>query len=84
MTPSLLFACLWALFATIVALAPRRIHWPAAWVLIGLGVPLLGWVTLENGPWVGLLVLAGGVSVLRWPVVYLLRRIMTERGVNDQ
>ncbi|WP_394326136.1 DUF2484 family protein [Rhodobacter capsulatus] len=29
---------------------------------------MLGWVTYENGPVWGLAVLAGGLSVLRWPV----------------
>ncbi len=75
MTISLVLACIWVLVATAIALAPRRFHWPGAWVLVALGVPLLGWVTLQNGPWVGLIVLAGGVSVLRWPVVFLLRRL---------
>jgi len=44
-------------------------------VLIAAGVPLLGYVTYENGPWVGLLVLAAGSSMLRWPVIYLGRWI---------
>ncbi|KFE34509.1 DUF2484 family protein [Thioclava atlantica] len=73
MTLSLIFACLWALLATLIAIGPSRWHWPAARVLIVLGVPLLGWVTYENGPIVGLLVLAGGISVLRWPVIFLFR-----------
>ncbi len=75
MTYSLILACIWGLAATLVALGPRRFHWPAAWALIAAGVPILGWVTLQNGPWVGLLVRAGGVWVLRWPVVFFLRRL---------
>lgn len=75
MSYSLIAACLWAVLATVIALAPSRFHWPAAWVLIAIGVPLLGWVTYENGPIWGLLVLAGGMSVLRWPVRYALRAI---------
>ena len=47
--------------------------WRRAYVLIAVGVPLLGWVTYENGPWIGLICLAAGVSVLRWPVRYLAR-----------
>ncbi|TMV89695.1 DUF2484 family protein [Thioclava sp. BHET1] len=73
MSAPLLFSCLWATGASLIALGPSRFHWPAAWVLIALGVPLVGWVTLDHGPIVGLLVLAGGISVLRWPVIYLLR-----------
>jgi hypothetical protein len=30
-------------------------------------------VTYENGPWVGLLVLVAAMSMLRWPVIYLMR-----------
>ncbi|MCR9149036.1 MAG: DUF2484 family protein [Rhodobacteraceae bacterium] len=71
---ALILACLWAIAANVVALFPsRRQHWPAAYVLIAVGVPILGYVTYENGPWVGLLVLAAGASMLRWPVVYALR-----------
>ncbi len=71
---ALILACLWAIAANVIALFPsRRQHWPAAYVLIAVGVPILGYVTYENGPWVGLLVLAAGASMLRWPVVYALR-----------
>lgn len=80
MTQSLIAACLWALIATAVAVGPRRFHWRAAWALIGAGVPIVGWVTYENGPIVGLLVLAGGLSVLRWPVKYLLAALRGEGG----
>ena len=74
MTPSLVAAALWAVAANLIALLPsRRKHWPAAWGLIAIGIPILGWVTLQNGPVVGLIVLAAGVSILRWPVRYLLR-----------
>ena len=68
MTFSLATACLWAVIASLIALGPRRFHWRAAWGLIAAGVPILGWVTYENGPVWGLAVLAGGLSVLRWPV----------------
>ena len=44
-------------------------------VLAALGVPLLGWLTLVHGPVVGGLALAGGASVLRWPLIHLTRRL---------
>ncbi|MES2843907.1 MAG: DUF2484 family protein [Pseudomonadota bacterium] len=75
MTVSLTLACLWAVLATVAAMLPNRIHWPAAYVLIAVGIPLLGWVTYQNGPFIGMLVLAAGVSVLRWPVLFLFRWI---------
>jgi hypothetical protein len=74
MNLSILAACLWAAVATIIAMLPSRDHhWRAAYVLIALGIPILGWVTYQNGPWVGLLVMAAGGSILRWPLIYLWR-----------
>lgn len=74
MTLSLLAACVWVVAANVSAMIPSNDNlWRRAYVLIALGVPLLGWVTYENGPWMGLICLAAGVSVLRWPVRYLAR-----------
>lgn len=74
MTPSLIFACLWIVAANVAGMVPSRDnHWRRAYILIAIGVPLLGWVTLQNGPWIGIAVLAAGMSVLRWPVVSLGR-----------
>lgn len=78
MTTSLTLACVWALVAGLVAVLPRRIHWPAAIALIGTGIPLLGWVTYQNGPVWGLVVLAGGASVLRYPLLHLLKKMGRE------
>ncbi|CUH98197.1 DUF2484 family protein [Leisingera aquaemixtae] len=76
MTLSLTLAAVWALAANILAMIPSRDgHWTRAYVLIGLWIPLLGYVTWENGPWWGLAVLLAGMSVLRWPVIYLGRYI---------
>lgn len=74
MTASLTLALLWLVAANVLALIPSRDnHWTRAYVLIALGVPLLGWVVLQNGPRIGLLVLAAGASVLRWPLIHLWR-----------
>ena len=74
MTLSLILTCLWALLAQVIALTPSRDHhWRVAYVLIAVGISLLGYVIYENGPWVGLLVLVGAMSILRWPVIYLTR-----------
>ena len=71
---ALALAFAWLIFANVLAMFPSRDnHWKAAYVLIAIGIPILGWVTYENGPVVGMLVLAAGASVLRWPVVFLWR-----------
>ncbi len=74
MTTSLILACLWAIAANVIAMFPSRSnHWPAAYVLITIGIPILGYVTYQHGPWIGMLVLVAAMSILRWPVIYLAR-----------
>ena len=78
MTGSLVAACLWLIAANVLAMIPSKDnHWRRAYFLIAVGVPLLGWVTYENGPIWGVLVLVAGMSVLRWPVIYLVRWVRT-------
>jgi Protein of unknown function (DUF2484) len=78
---SLTLCCAWLVLANVAALIPSRDHhWTRAYGLIGLGVPLVGWVTWANGPVIGLLVLAAGASVLRWPVIYLGRWVRRRLG----
>ena len=74
MSASLILSCIWAVVANILAMTPSKdFHWRNAYILIAIGVPIVGYVVFQHGPWVGLLVLAGGCSVLRWPVIYLGR-----------
>ncbi|OIQ44382.1 MAG: hypothetical protein BM558_08140 [Roseobacter sp. MedPE-SW] len=74
MTVSLTMAAVWALLANLLAMLPSKDnHWRRAYVLMAIGIPLLGYVVYENGPWWGLGVLCAGMSVLRWPLVYLGR-----------
>jgi hypothetical protein len=76
MTLSLICACLWVVAANVLAMIPSKDNlWRRAYILIAIGVPLLGWVTYENGPLIGVLTLAAGMSVLRWPVLFLGRWI---------
>ena len=80
MSLSLILAFLWIVLANAIAMLPsRRNHWPAAYGLIAVGVPLLGYVTYQNGPFAGLLALVAGASILRWPLIYLSRRMRRTR-----
>ncbi len=82
---SLILVCVWIVVANVIAFFPsKRQHWPSAYVLITLGIPLLIYFIYENGPWLGILVLLAGMSILRWPVFYLakwLRRLF-RRGTS--
>ncbi|MEM6589534.1 MAG: DUF2484 family protein [Pseudomonadota bacterium] len=83
MSLSLILACIWALVANVLAMLPSRDnHWRRAYVLIAVGIPILGFVTYENGPWWGLAVLFAGMSVLRWPVIYLSRWAKGRLGIG--
>ena len=76
MSGSIIAALVWLILANVIAMFPSRDnHWSIAYVLIAIGVPLLGRLTYENGPWVGFAAMLAGASLLRWPVRYLLRWI---------
>lgn len=85
MNLSIVLAALWAIAANILAMLPSRDnHWRRAYVLIAVGVPILGYVTYQNGPMIGLVALLAGMSMLRWPVIYAarwLRRLIGGRHV---
>lgn len=64
----------WLVAANVLAMVPSRDNlWSRAYVLIAIGIPLLGYITYTNGPWIGLLFLIAGCSLLRWPLVYFAR-----------
>lgn len=84
MSWSLVLAFLWLITANLLAMLPSKDkHWRNAYILIAIGIPLLGWLTWENGPWIGLIGLAAGVSILRWPVRYLGRWMRRKLGMAD-
>lgn len=68
MAISVILVCLWVVAASVAGTLPKRLHWPCAWGLIVTGIPLLGFITLQAGPVWGLLAMAGGASILRWPL----------------
>ena len=71
----------WLIAANVIGMFPSRdLHWRAAYVMIAIGVQLLGWATWESGPVVGLVLLAAGASILRWPVVFFWRWLRRQVG----
>lgn len=74
MSYSLCAALSWLIVANVVGMVPsKHKHWPQAYGLIAIGLPILAWVFWENGVVMGLVVLLGAVSILRWPVRFMLR-----------
>lgn len=81
MSPALIAACLWIVTASAIGVLPSRDHhWRAAYGLIAVGIPILGWLTYVEGPIWGLVALGAGVSILRWPLIYLWRWV--RRGLQ--
>ena len=82
MNLSLILALVWMLVANVLAALPSNDnHWRRAYALIAVGVPLLAYVTWENGIWIGLIVLVAAMSLLRGPVIYLTRWVRGRLGV---
>lgn len=80
---SLAISFIWLIVANLLAMLPSRDHhWRSAFVLIAVGIPLLGWVTYLHGPYVGLALLLAGASVLRWPLIYLWRWLRSQFGAQ--
>ncbi|GHA52746.1 hypothetical protein GCM10008927_18000 [Amylibacter ulvae] len=76
MNLSILCAGIWFLIANVLAMIPSNDnHWRHAYILMVVGIPLLGWLTYENGWLIGFLALLGGGWILRWPVYYAWRYI---------
>lgn len=81
MMAPLVLTCLWFIAANVAAMLPSRDHHRArARVLIATGIPLLGWLSATAGPLAGLVALAAGASVLRWPLILLFRRLQGKVG----
>lgn len=81
MSLSLIAVCAWLVAANVLAMLPSKDnHWFRAYVLIALGLPLLGWVWWQNGIWWALAALVAGMSILRWPVRYLWRWVRRQVG----
>lgn len=75
------WVAMWVVAAGLLSMLPtRRSHWPLAWVLLGIGLPLLGWTFAAAGPLWGLLALGVGCAVLRWPLRYGLRHLRRLAG----
>lgn len=74
MTLLLILALVWLVAANLIGMVPsKKKHWPQAYAMIALGLPLLCWVFWDNGAVIGLLVLLAACSILRWPVVFFVR-----------
>lgn len=72
---------LWVVLAFVMAAFPSNDnHWRRAYVLIGVGVPLLIWIVLKDGVVMGALALLVGGLVLRWPIYFLWQRVMQRLG----
>jgi len=81
MSGSLTAAFVWFVCANVAAMFPsKHSHWPTAYALLAVGLPILIWVFWQNGFWLAVLILAMGMSVLRWPVYYLWIWINKLRG----
>ena len=76
MSASVLLALFWCVLANFIGMLPsKHKHWPSAYVLMTIGLPILAWAYLSDGWIYGVAFTLAAMSILRWPVVYLFRWI---------
>lgn len=64
----------WLVLANLIGMVPsKRKHWPQAYALIAVGLPILAYVAHRDGAVWALILLACAASILRWPLYYLWR-----------
>jgi len=75
MSLPMVLALVWLVAANVIGMfpSPKRQHWPSAYALIAVGLPLLAWLIATEGVIAGAVFLVAGASILRWPVRYLFR-----------
>lgn len=79
MSIALIFACVWVLAATLVALLPmRRQLVPGVALLIAAPV-LIGVIWVQHGIWFGLPAVFAFLSMFRRPLWHLYRRVSGEK-----
>ncbi len=79
----LVLGCVWIVAANVLALIPSRDnHWFRAYVLIAIGIPLLIYIGYSTGWLFAVAFFLAGASVLRWPVVYLMRWLGRTTGID--
>ena len=72
MNLSLICGAIWLIATTVTALFSSKDRLlRRAYLLIGIGLPILGWVIYQNGPMIALFFLTAGPAVVRWPLDYL-------------
>lgn len=76
MNLSVILALLWLILSNVIAFFPsKKKHWPAAYFLMAIGLPIAIFVFYENPIWVGVLFLIAAASIFRWPLIFMLRRL---------
>lgn len=86
MSLPMILALVWLVTANVIGMfpSPKRHHWPSAYALIAIGLPLLAWLIATDGWIAGAVFLIAAASILRWPVRYLFRWFRRIAGGGGQ
>ena len=71
----------WFAFATFIGLLPRRYHPYGGFLLLGTMLPVLYLLLTEYGALAGLAMLFGAASILRYPLIYLGKKLGRQFGL---
>ncbi len=76
LTLSMICAFVWLVVANLRAMFPSKDNlWGFAYVMIGIGIPIVIGVAIQNSIWLAVIFFCMGAWILRWPVIYLWRWI---------
>ena len=75
MSPPLIGAVIWVLAVSAVGMGPRRYHKRLGFPLLALLVPLTLWLWIGAGPGWALGLIAGALSIYRYPARYYTRAL---------
>ncbi|WP_163846163.1 DUF2484 family protein [Pseudooceanicola aestuarii] len=74
MSLSVIAGATWVLAAAGTAMLPMQRQYGPGMTLLVAAPLLMGFLTLEHGPWAGLAALLAFASMFRNPLIYFLRR----------
>ncbi|GEM_PF-1425243 len=84
LSPVLLVTIIWVLVISVIGMLPMRFHWRFGLPMLLLFPVILLWLGWSMGIWWALALLAGALSIYRYPARHYGRMLWRKlRGVSD-
>ncbi|MEO0911700.1 MAG: DUF2484 family protein [Pseudomonadota bacterium] len=77
------FGFVWIILVSVVAMVPYPQHRPYALAMLFLFPFLMAAMWIEWGWWVALVLFLGGLSIYRYPAMFLVKRLGRKLGLSS-